>query len=423
MGETGDGLDRGIVAWARAALGGRITGIERLVSGNSRTTWGATLETDDGSRPVVVRVDDGDGPFSATALDLEREARTYRALQETGVAIPRLYAFDRERRVLVLERVRGEPAWSEDVLAALLGELRKLHRLDPETIGLPGARTAGGELDLWEGIAARRIDPRSPFADFALAFLRARFPGEPARLAVLHGDPGVGNLLWADGRITALLDWEMAHAGDPYDDLGFLTVRTAMHDLALSDFGDAVRAHYLGEADASLDEERLAFWQAFAILRNLIICESSIANPSPGRDRLIHRLLLPSLKRLLVDSLAHLDGVQLPGPERFGEPPELPGAETLAQIAAEVAALLPGIEDRDLRQRGRRARYLLDQFATTWPLAGRLAAAAAAEGAPAADPAERLLQLARVADREIALFPRAAKLAAALPEGFGGRPA
>jgi aminoglycoside phosphotransferase (APT) family kinase protein len=407
-----------LAAWVERRLDGRLEEVERLVSGNSRTTWAARVQRGDEELEIVLRVDAGDGPFSGTPLDLAREARTYAALQGTAVRIPAFYGYDAGHDALALERAPGKPDWNEEVLAALLAELAHLHSLDPEPLDLPGARSAAAELELWARIAAKRIRPPSALVEFALARLREHFPGEPPRAAVLHGDPGVGNLLWHQGEISALLDWEMSHVGDPYDDLAFITVRTAMHLLPLPDYGAAVAGSYFGDPAAALDGERLRYWQAVGVLRNVIICESSVSNRVPGRDQLVQRLLLPSVNRMLIGLLAELEGVELPPPPIPGPPPRLPGAETLDEVAAELSAILPGIEDPELHQRGRRVRYLLSQFAETWPLAAELAAAAAAEGPAATDPAERLWQLARAADREIALFPRAATMAYTPPPGF-----
>src|SRR3954449_9409744 len=83
------GEETQLKGWVEALLGGPLTGWSRLVAGNSRTTWAA----DTADAAVVVRVDEGDGPFSDTPLPLEREVTVYRALQGSGIAIPRLYGF------------------------------------------------------------------------------------------------------------------------------------------------------------------------------------------------------------------------------------------------------------------------------------------------------------------------------------------
>ena len=405
-------------AWLEDLLEGEVVRWEPLVSGNSRTTWTADVERGDELVAVVVRVDTGDGPFSHTPLTLAREAEVYAALQGTGVRVPHAYGYSRELDALVLERSAGKPEWDERVLAALLGELARLHALDVEEVELPGGRgSALADFELWVGVGERRIAPRSPFVDFAVPFLRERAPAEPERLVVVHGDPGVGNLLWDGEQITALLDWELTHVGDAHDDLAFLTVRSLLHELELPDFQRLVVEHYAAPLGIALDQPRLLFWQAVGVLRNLILCLASVSNPGGRRDRLVHHMLIPSLQRLLVGAMARLDGVELDAAEPLGRPATLPGAGVLAEISRGFSSMVPAVSDPELGKQARRMRFLLRQFAETWPLAFEIARLDAAEPV-AADPHERLAQLGAAADRGLALFPRAAPMGHALPAGF-----
>jgi aminoglycoside phosphotransferase (APT) family kinase protein len=404
-------VDAGLAAWIDQLVGGRGKDWTRLVSGNSRTTWAIDAEVANGSLPLVVRVDEGDGPYSGTPLTLAREAVAYRALDGRGLAIPRFHGYSEELQALAMSRVEGEPLWDDRVLAGVLAEAAKLHAIEVDDLDLPGfGRSARSELDLWAGIATSRVSPASPFADFAIEFLRRRFPGEPDRLVFVHGDLGTGNALWHDGRVSALLDWELSHLGDPHDDLAFLSVRTALHGLELDDFSAAVRTNYASITGLALDPDRLRYWQAVGILRNLLTCLGSISNPVAGRDRLVHFMLIPPLQRLLVGQLAEIAAVDLPEPEDLGPPPALPGAGLISEIGRELADLPDAIADPERRQRVRRMRYLFGQLAETWPLAAEIARRDDAE-APGADDEGRLRQLARVADRELALFPRARPLA------------
>lgn len=408
--------------WLGNQIGGTVSDWKRIVAGNSRTTWSADVEVPGGPDVrAIVRVDSGNGPFSDTVLTLEREATIYRALQGTGACLPRLLGFDPELRALAIERVSGTPAWDDDVADALLHELACLHRVDVDPLELPGLhRSAAAELDLWAGIHDRRVSPRSPFVDLALLVLRETFPGEPERLVLVHGDPGIGNVLWDGERITALLDWEMAHLGDPHDDLAFLSVRTAMHGLALPDFHRRVRQRYAGAAGVALDGQRLRYWQAVAVLRNLVTCLASISNPVRGRDRLVHHMLIPSLNRLLVSTLAPLVGVSIAATPVPEGPATLPGSTMLRDVAGGLSELVDAVADEERRQSVKRMRFLLDQFAETWPVAFAVAAAEAEDGPPATALDDRLRQLARVADRELALFPRAVGLARSELADFDG---
>jgi aminoglycoside phosphotransferase (APT) family kinase protein len=397
-------------AWVETLLGGPLTAWSRLVAGNSRTTWSG----DAAGTAIVVRVDEGDGPFSDTPLTLEREVSVYRALQDRGIAIPRLYGFDSGAGAVVVERAPGEPAWSGEVIDALLRELARLHALEPAELELPGfAPRAFADLELWQGILERRATVGSTFAAFAFEFLRERFPGEPDRLVLDHGDPGVGNLLWHEGRISALLDWELSHLGDPHDDLAFLSVRAALFGVELDGFGRRVREHY-----GAADEQRLRYWQAVGILRNLVTCLASVSNPVRGRDRLVHHMLIPGLNRSLIDALARVDGITLPAPSLTAAPSAAPGAEVLSEIARDLGELAGEATDPERRQRLKRMRLLLGQLAETFPLAAGIARAEATGGPPARDPVDRLHQLAEHADRRLSLFPRALALATATPAGL-----
>lgn len=409
-------LSRGPRDAVARLLGGTVVDWRQLVAGNSRTTWAADVRRGEELLRVVARVDAGDGPFSGTPYTLAREAAVYRALQGRGVALAAVHGYDTRHNLLALSRVTGDPAWDQAVLAALLRELRALHAIDPDTLALEGVgRSARAELELWADIATARIDPPSPFVEFAVAFLRERFPGEPPRLAVVHGDPGPGNLLWDGQRITALLDWEMSHLGDPIDDLAFLTVRLAMHGIPVQEFGRLVAEHY-----GSLDPDgahRLRYWQAVSVMRNLIICLSSVSNPVRGRERLVHWMLIPALGRLLMRTLATLAGLELAAPEPPPPAPALPGSEVLRALATELDGLVGAIQDPERHQRARRARYLLNQLAETWTLAPLVAARRPATGT--GDDDERLRELAGDADRQLWLFPRARALGEVVLPGFG----
>ena len=55
--------------------------------------------------------------------------------------------------------------------------------------------------------------------------------------APVHGDPKLGNSLWNDCRMVALLDWEMAHVGEPLVDLGYMSCFYDQGDRALASAG------------------------------------------------------------------------------------------------------------------------------------------------------------------------------------------
>jgi prepilin-type processing-associated H-X9-DG protein len=69
---------------------------------------------------------------------------------------------------------------------------------------------------------------RDALIDLAFAWLDKHPPTPPDAPLLVHGDAGPGNFLFADGHLTALLDWELAHPGDPTEDLAWFSMRSAM---------------------------------------------------------------------------------------------------------------------------------------------------------------------------------------------------
>src|SRR5690606_10192691 len=87
----------------------------------------------------------------------------------------------------------------------------------------PTAETAWKkELAHWEGIIdAQELSPR-PVMRAAIRWLRANPPPPAQRISGVHGDYRVGNFLYKDdGSIRGIVDWEMAHLGDPIEDLAW----------------------------------------------------------------------------------------------------------------------------------------------------------------------------------------------------------
>jgi hypothetical protein len=161
----------------------------------------------------------------------------------------------------------------------------------------------------------------------------------------------------------------------------------------------------------ALDEHRLRYWQVVGFLRNLVTCLASISNPVRGRDHLVHHLLLITLNRLVVDSLARIEGIELPPAPALTRADPLPGSDVVEEIAEELNDMVAALEDPELRQRARRMRYFLGQLAETWSLAPQIAQLDAEDGPRAdEDAAAALRRLARAADRRLELFPRATSI-------------
>jgi aminoglycoside phosphotransferase (APT) family kinase protein len=354
-------MDERLRAWIERETRERVESATRIGAGASRATWSVKLA----SRELVLRVDTGDGPVAGTELSLAREAVVYRALRGTRVRIPALVAA--EPSALLVEHARGSPdlealapAERSAILLDYVDALAELHALDPEPLDLPGYRRprdardhARAELDLWRGILDARVKRPAPLARFAFAWLERAAPARVERSALCHGDVGPGNFLHESGRVTALLDWEFAHVGDPMDDLGWLAFRG--HHMT-ADAGDlrAQLARWSERTGLPVDSERVAYYRAVVMLRWLVSCLAALDNGAQTLDRSVYFSLVPLLEALLPRALAGLAGLALDAPDAPPTPAENDAAEVADALARDLGGVvLPALAgDAQRRARG-----------------------------------------------------------------------
>lgn len=352
--------------WVEGETGRAVTRLEPLGAGASRATFAVELA---GTAPpaLVLRAETGVGPLAGTPLTLAREAAVYRALAKTEVPAPALVAAHPSGEALLLERAPGvaelsalaEPERRAAVAERYFRALAALHSLPARDLDLPGfaAPKADGdalrlEVAAWRAIHAARVDADLPPVETAFAWLDAHAPPDAARVALCHGDAGPGNFLFdpASGRVTALLDWEFAHLGDPHDDLAWVHVRAHL----LGGFGDLAAGMRTWSAAAGLPAEpaRLAVYRALVLARMAVACAAALAPRdaagAPARRgaagaapaAAVYRLLLPYLLWLLPQALraAGCDDPALASQERAGRE-ALEAVPTLRDHARPLAEL------------------------------------------------------------------------------------
>jgi aminoglycoside phosphotransferase (APT) family kinase protein len=314
-----EALEREIAAFVSRQTGGRVARIARAATGASRGTWLVDVVVADGSeRALVVRRDTGDGPLSGTELDLAREARVYRALRDTPVRIPRLVAASADGTMLLVERAPGSDAFAaiaergarEAVARDYMRALAELHAVDVAALDLPGFPIprevrdhARLDLALWRRIFERHARGEDRLVARAFATLDALAPPGAERTALCHGDAGPGNFLYEGERVTALLDWEFAHAGDPLDDLAWVAVRAHL----LGGFGDLAGGFRVWAAASGLDvvPARIEYYRALVLVRMAVSCLAALGRAGErAMDTSVYALLLPYLRWLIPQALA-----------------------------------------------------------------------------------------------------------------------
>jgi aminoglycoside phosphotransferase (APT) family kinase protein len=321
-----DELRNGLSHFIARQLGVRevsIDGLRRLPGGASRETWsfdavyGADGETK--RLALVLRRDPGPTVMSSSRRE---EFVLLQVLGREGVPVPRVHWLGDETttlgaRFFVMERVEGETiarrllrdaeyAEARQRMTAQLGEIMaRIHRIDPAAHGLdflvappPGTSAAAAEVERYEQIY-RSIAPE-PHPAFELAFRwLARHLPPDGRRAIVHGDYRIGNVIFGPEGTRSILDWEMAHVGDPMEDLGWLCVRAWRFGNDALPVGGIGRRETLFEAyeragGGSVDPGHVRFWEVFGNLKWAIIC---IMQSKTHLDGLVRSVELAAIGR------------------------------------------------------------------------------------------------------------------------------
>ncbi|MEV4175963.1 phosphotransferase family protein [Nonomuraea sp. NPDC049709] len=264
---------------AGAAIGSSV----RLPGGASRETWALDVVTQDGGRhELILRLDSPGAPTEAGS-GLAAEARLMRAAAGAGVPVPRIIACGES--YILMTRVPGETiprkilrddayAAARPRLARQCGQaLAAIHRMPLSAV--PVTEDQGQDpLLRWRDVLDQLGEPH-PVFELALRRLAASRP-RSRRPTVVHGDFRNGNLIVGPEGIRAVLDWELAHTGDPLEDLGWLCVKAWRFgsELPVGGFGDySDLIHAYEEAGGqAVDRDALRWWETFGVLKWGIIC-------------------------------------------------------------------------------------------------------------------------------------------------------
>jgi aminoglycoside phosphotransferase (APT) family kinase protein len=222
-----------------AAKDARVVDVEVIPGGFSKTTAFFTLRTADEDRRLVLRRD-LPTPLSGRSVITEYPLLSY--LYTNGYAIAQPLLVEPRKHFiggsfLISERMPGSvdfTAWKDDprqvtAIARQLAQLlARLHSCDPAVFGMveglvrPSARHCM-EQEIMRSFALYRLTMRDeqPLLEVAFAWLMRNIPEDLADrpACLLHGDAGFHNLLVDQGKVSALLDWEFSHLGDPIEDL------------------------------------------------------------------------------------------------------------------------------------------------------------------------------------------------------------
>lgn len=230
-----------------AALGRPVpvSALRRFPSGFSWITYGCTIDAPGihGCTDLILRLGPANGLFAPYSA--KPQHAVLMALEGSAVPAPRSFLWSDDPAILgapffLSERSPGDtpipwgddPSMTGERLESLGGQfadaLGSLHAIDwsgspmaPEGAGITLENAAHRQIDVWEADYTRWALREHPMMRKLLAWLRANAPVAP-QLSIIHGDYRLGNFLEVDGAITAVLDWELVHIGDPHEDLAWM---------------------------------------------------------------------------------------------------------------------------------------------------------------------------------------------------------
>jgi aminoglycoside phosphotransferase (APT) family kinase protein len=323
-----------LITWIEDVAGGRLTYADRRPGGARKEAWFVDVTRPDGRvDELFLRYDRSDPEQTADPWTLHREATVYLALQDTEVPVPRVLGVHPVHQAMLSVRLVGENWFSrienidEQIRTAqdFITRLAALHRLNPAELDLPAfpqptttVDAVHYELDELDAVLEGRGGEPDRALVFTLDWLRRNIPDYDGAVVVVQGDTGPGNFMFDDGAVVAIVDWELAHLGDPMDDIAWLSLRATQEPLP--DFPARLR-EYEQLSGYEIDEGRVRYFQVMAEAKLQVMAHRGTggrprANTGGGGADVGHRMIYSVLhRRLWFEALAAAVGLELTSAE------------------------------------------------------------------------------------------------------------
>ncbi len=345
-----------------------IENLRALTGGASRGTWAFDAVTDGRRRSLILRT----GPPDDIHAGMELEARAQAAAAAAGAPVPNVLVADDSPAALgnpflVCNEIKGETivrriqrqldaadgqAGRPRLLRQCAQALAAIHRADANDPAL--ARE--DQLAAWRARLDAMGDTTATF-EWGFRWLAAH-RAAPSPPVLVHGDFRMGNLIVDGSDLAAVLDWELVHIGEAYEDLAWFCIRAwrfgAPASLGAGGLGsiDSFLRDYEEASGTAVDREAFHWWLVLATLRWGVICRYQAERHLSGHARSVE---LATIGRRVCETEWDLLDLLNMGPAGPAAPPEpaqapsddpLHGRPTAAELVAAVAEFLEG----DVRQ-------------------------------------------------------------------------
>jgi len=305
-------------AWVEATLGGPIVRFERQP--RWRPAWNFDVLREGRVLPLHFR----GARIERGVYPLEREMRVLQLLEREGIPVPHVHGFCPDPQGILMDRAPGRAnlatAASETERVAVqrhyIELLARMHAIDParcEAIGMERPRSAEAlarcDLDFYLRPFREAKQQPEPLIELALRWLERRAPRDRTQVAFLTGD--AGQFVFEEGRVTAVLDLELACLGDPLADVGALRCRDLSEPLG--DLTSAVR-HYEAVSGAPADRRVIDYHTARFALCTPLAVANLIARPPQWLDLVQYTAWYWVYGRAALEAIAMREGIALDAP-------------------------------------------------------------------------------------------------------------
>ncbi len=357
-------LARALAPVVASALGtdATIENLRALTGGASRSTWAFDAVAGDARHALILRIGPPDNVHAGMAL----EARVQAAAAAAGAPVPRILVADNSAAALgnpylicneingetIVRRIdrrlddKGRPRLLRECAQALAA----IHRADAQDADLDNEDQLGHWRDRLDSMA----DTTATF-EWAFRWLAAHRPVTSPKVLV-HGDFRMGNLIVDGSRLAAVLDWELVHVGEAYEDLAWFCIRAwrfgAPADRGAGGLGSVedFLAAYQQAAGVCVDRAALHWWLILATLRWGVICRYQAERHLSGQTRSVELAAIGrrvcetewDLLNLLDAAAPDAEPSRVPARAAAGHSDPTPpyGRPTAAELVAAVAEFL-----------------------------------------------------------------------------------
>lgn len=291
MADNAENLAEKLTAAAVKHLGGpvEISEFYRLTGGSSSESWSFNALFSDERYELIFRR--APGGKERAPIDKKTEAILQQLAAEKNVPVATIrFILDEDDEIgpgYVMDRISGETiprkilrdeeyAEARPLLARQSGEIiARIHSIEMDTLPPLESIPAADLVKRFQSVPQiYKVD--IPVFEFASRWLMDHLPPD-REPCLLHGDFRNGNLIVGPEGIRTILDWELAHIGDPMEDLAYISInswRFGNIDQPVGGFGqrEDLFAGYEAAGGGPIDKEAVHFWEVFSTLKWGIIC-------------------------------------------------------------------------------------------------------------------------------------------------------